>query len=139
MFCGEYIHTLDSKNRMTLPSRLRELLGDHVVLTRSVDPCLSLYPFPVWNEYASRLDALPQTETRQIRRFLFSSAQELDVDGQGRLLIPAPLCEYAGLSKHVRIIGVGEHAEIWDEERWLAEQSEENTAALADTLIKLGF
>ncbi len=139
MFYGQYSHNLDAKKRMSLPSKFREELGQSVVITRNVDKCLSLYSRERWDEFASKVETLPQTEARIIRRFLFSSADELTVDGQGRVLINDELCKYASLTRAVKIIGVGDHLEIWDGDKWAAETSEENTAELTDLLIKLGF
>ena len=139
MFCGEYSHNLDAKKRVSLPSRLREELGETVVMTKNVDKCISLYSMSRWEDFTAKLETLPQTETRMIKRFLFSAAFETNVDGQGRVLISPTLCEYAGLSRAVKIIGVGDHIEIWDEESWANESSSENTADITDLLIKLGF
>ena len=139
MICGEYIHTLDSKNRLTLPARLREQLGEQVVITKSVDKCLSLYSSKAWQTFTDKLNALPNMQTRNVRRFLFASAFETQVDSQGRILIPPQLCQYAEIGKNVRIAGVGDHAEIWNEELWNSEQSAENAAEIAETLIGLGF
>ncbi len=139
MFCGEYSHNLDTKKRVSLPSRLREELGETVVMTKNVDKCISLYPMDRWEDFTAKLETLPQTETRMIKRFLFSAAFETNVDGQGRVLISPTLCEYAGLTRAVKIIGVGDHIEIWDEESWISESSSENTADITNLLIKLGF
>ena len=119
MFCGEYSHNLDAKKRVSLPSRLREELGETVVMTKNVDKCISLYSMSRWEDFTAKLETLPQTETRMIKRFLFSAAFETNVDGQGRVLISPTLCEYASLTRAVKIIGVGDHIEIWDEESWL--------------------
>lgn len=139
MFCGEYSHNLDSKKRVSLPSRLREELGETVVMTKNVDKCISLYSMSRWEDFTAKLETLPQTETRMIKRFLFSAAFETSIDGQGRVLISPTLCEYAGLTRAVKIIGVGDHIEIWDEEGWMNESNSENTADITDLLIKLGF
>ena len=139
MFCGEYSHNLDAKKRIILPSKLREQLGDDVVMTKSVDKCVALYPIERWNTFTSKLDSLPDIETRQVKRFLYSAAFETSVDAQGRVLVAPNLCEYASLSKSVKVIGVGDHIEIWDEELWRDENSSENTADIANVLIKLGF
>ena len=139
MFCGEYSHNLDAKKRIILPSKLREQLGENVVMTKSVDPCVALYPIERWNTFTARLDSLPDIETRQVKRFLYSAAFETSVDAQGRILIAPNLCDYASLCKSVKVIGVGDHIEIWDEKLWSNENSSENTADMANILIKLGF
>lgn len=139
MFCGEYSHNLDAKKRIILPSKLREQLGDGVVMTKSVDRCVALYPVERWNAFTAKLDSLPDIETRQVKRFLYSAAFETSVDGQGRILIAPNLCDYASLTRSVKVIGVGDHIEIWDEALWAKENSSENTADIANVLIKLGF
>ena len=139
MFCGEYSHNLDSKKRMILPAKLREELGENVVMTKNVDRCVSLYLAERWNAFTAKLDTLPDIETRQVKRFLYSAAFETTVDGQGRILVAPNLCTYAGLDKSVKVIGVGDHIEIWDEARWTEENSSENTADITSLLIRLGF
>ena len=139
MFCGEYSHNLDSKKRMILPAKLREELGEKVVMTKNVDRCVSLYPAERWNAFTAKLDTLPDIETRQVKRFLYSAAFETTVDGQGRILVAPNLCTYAGLDKSVKVIGVGDHIEICDEARWTEENSSENTADITSLLIRLGF
>ena len=139
MFFGEYSHNLDSKKRMNLPSKLREELGERVVMTKNVDKCISLYPFDRWIAYTQRLETLPETETRMVKRFLFSAAVDTTIDASGRILISPILCDYAGIEKSVKVIGVGDHIEIWDEKRWNEEISSENTSEITDLLIKLGF
>ncbi|MBE6621346.1 MAG: division/cell wall cluster transcriptional repressor MraZ [Ruminococcaceae bacterium] len=139
MFCGEYSHNLDSKKRISLPARLRDELGENVVMTKNVDRCISLYPAERWQTFTAKLDSLPDIETRQVKRFLYSAAFETNVDGQGRLLVSPTLCAYAELDRAVKVIGVGDHIEIWDEARWNEENSSENTADITALLIKLGF
>lgn len=139
MFCGEYSHNLDAKKRIILPSKLREQLGDGVVMTKSVDKCVAVYPVARWKTFTEKLDSLPDTETRQVKRFLYSAAFETTVDGQGRILIAPNLSEYASLTKSVKVIGVGDHIEIWDDALWAEENSSESTADIANVLIKLGF
>ncbi len=139
MFFGEYSHNLDAKKRIMLPSKLREKLGTEVVMTKSVDRCISLYTKEHWNEFTSKVDSLPAIETRAVKRFLFSAASEATVDNQGRILLAPNLCEYAGITRSVAVVGVGDHIEIWDGMLWKNETSSENTADITNLLIKLGF
>ncbi|MBR6427992.1 MAG: division/cell wall cluster transcriptional repressor MraZ [Clostridia bacterium] len=139
MFLGEYTHSLDAKKRIILPSRLRDELGSRVVLTKSVDRCVTLYTEEKWAEFCARLDKLPDIETRRVKRFLFSAAFETEIDSQGRILIAPKLCEYAGLEKNVTIIGVGDHIEIWGSDAWAGESRGEKADDIADILIGLGF
>ena len=139
MLSGNYSHGLDSKNRITLPAKLREELGENVVLTRGVDKCISLYPRAKWDEFAAKLEALPATELRRVKRFLYSSAFETSVDSQGRVLVAPDLCEYASLVKNVRVVGVGDHIELWDEDNWNAETSAEDAESVTATLVAMGL
>ena len=139
MFCGEFSHTLDAKKRLVLPAKLREQLGADVVMTKSVDKCISLYTAESWRSYCEKHDLLPLTKTRQVKRFLYASAFETSVDSQSRILISPNLCEYASLDKNVAVIGVGDHVEIWDAQLWANERTSENADDIAATLAELGL
>lgn len=139
MFSGEYSHSLDSKNRLMLPAKLRKELGEDLMLAKNVDKCLSLYPRSTWDAFCAKLDAMPSIETRAVKRFLIASAFETPVDNQGRILIPQKLYDYAGMSKDVTVIGMVDHVEIWDTETWEAEIAELSGEEVANTLKNLGF
>ncbi len=139
MISGEYSHTLDAKKRMILPAKLREKLGGCVIMTKSVDRCISLYPMQSWQTFTEKLESLPDMETRAAKRFLYSAAFETTIDSHGRIQLASNLCEYARLDKNVKVIGVGDHIEIWDEKAWDAEINSENGDEIANTLIRLGF
>ncbi len=139
MFFGEYNHALDAKNRLMLPAKLRKELGEEPVIAKSVDKCLSLYPRATWDAFCERLDAMPTIETRNVKRFLFASANDAPIDNQGRILIPSNLSEYAAFVKEVTVVGVGDHIEIWDKREWEAVNEAQNGADVAQKLIELGF
>lgn len=139
MFSGEYSHALDVKNRLMLPAKLRKELGDDLILSKNVDKCLSLYPRATWDSFCAKLDAMPSIESRSAKRFLIASAYEASVDGQGRILVPGKLCEYASITKEVTVIGVGDHVELWDTSAWEAENAAQNGEDIAQLLMKLGF
>jgi len=138
MFLGEYLHTLDVKNRITLPSKLRDEMGEQAVLTKSIDKCIAVYNTAAWKTYTEKLDTLPGTEARALRRFIYASAFEAEFDAQGRILVPANLCVYAGLEKNVKVIGAGDHVEFWSETGWDENQAQADTAAMEALMIKLG-
>lgn len=138
-FTGEFKHTVDPKFRMFLPASMREKLAGDIVLTKNVDCCVAVYPMSAWKSYTAKLDQLPELQARNVRRFIYSSATETQLDSQGRVLIPQNLREYACLNKNVCVIGVGDHAEIWDEDKWNEQMSGIKGEDLADTLIGLGF
>jgi MraZ protein len=120
MLMGEYNHTLDNKGRVIVPARLREELGDNFIITRGLDNCLFLYPMEEWLALENKLKGLPFTkaEARAFTRMFFSGASELEIDKQGRVLIPPVLREHAGLKKELIFLGVSSRAEIWSKENW---------------------
>lgn len=124
MWYGEYTHTLDVKDRFILPAKFREkvkgLETKRFYLTRGLDGCLFFFTAEVWKIFEEKLQSVSFTreQSRNFNRLYFSGAQEIDIDAQGRLVIPSYLKEYAGISKEVVIIGVGDRVEIWDKKRW---------------------
>lgn len=120
MFIGEYNHALDSKNRIIVPSKFREELGAKFVLTKGLDGCLYAYTIEEWKELEKKLKALPLTskDARAFTRFFFSGANEIEIDKQGRALIPQNLLEYAKIEKDIVSIGVLTRIEIWSKEHW---------------------
>jgi MraZ protein len=120
MFIGEYEHALDSKNRIIVPSKFREELGNKFILTKGLDGCLYAYPLSEWEILEQKLKNLPLTSknARAFVRFFFSGANEIDMDKQGRSLIPQNLLEYAEVKKEIVSIGVSNRVEIWSKENW---------------------
>ncbi|MBQ1318128.1 MAG: division/cell wall cluster transcriptional repressor MraZ [Solobacterium sp.] len=140
MFMGEYRHSLDAKNRLIIPARFRDELGDTFVVTRGFDGCLTVYTEDQWKKIVSQLEQLPVTksEVRKYVRSLLSKAQECEFDGQGRIQLPQSLVGVADITKKCVIIGAADHLEIWSEERWDAydETSDETFEADAETLTE---
>ena len=120
MFIGEYQHALDLKNRINIPSKFRENLGDQFVLTKGLDGCLYAFTLKEWHVLEEKLKTLPLTskDARAFVRFFFSGANEIDVDKQGRALIPQGLLEYASITKEIISIGVSNRIEIWSKDKW---------------------
>ena len=120
MFYGEYEHTIDDKNRLTLPVRFRDALAEGVVLARGIEKSIDVYPRESWDanvERIAELDSLTR-EAREMKRFVFAGAAVTDLDKQGRVLVPPHLATHAGLSKEVVLAGVHDHIEIWDRSEW---------------------
>ncbi len=136
---GEYQHTIDAKGRVFIPVKLREGLGEHFTLTKGLDECLSLYPEAAWTQLEEKIRALPISKSRNLQRFFFSAAADVEVDKQGRILIPTNLRAYAGLAKDVNIIGVSSHVEIWDSTKWAAYNEVLTTENIAEAMEELGF
>nr|WP_025775986.1 division/cell wall cluster transcriptional repressor MraZ [Clostridium botulinum] len=120
MFIGEYNHGLDTKNRIIIPAKFREELGKNFVLTKGLDGCLYVYPKSQWEVLQKKLETLPLTNknARAFVRFFFSGAHELELDKQGRTLIPQNLLEYGQIQKEIISIGVSNRIEIWSKEKW---------------------
>lgn len=142
MLIGEYQHSIDPKKRLAVPSKFRGELKNKVVVTRGLDKCLFIYPMKVWEALANKLGTLPVGEaaTRSFIRLMLAGATDVDVDKQGRILIPDYLKAYAGLHKNVIVAGVYNRLEIWDEKKWEAykKNAEKNTDEIAEQLGKLG-
>ncbi len=120
MLLGEYQHSLDTKGRITIPSRLRDGLGERFVVTKGLDSCLFVYPLAEWAALEEKLRSLPLTrsDARSFVRLLFSGAVECEPDKQGRVLLPPNLRSHARLEKDVFLLGVSNRVEIWDKEIW---------------------
>jgi MraZ protein len=121
MLLGEYEHTIDDKNRLTLPAKFREDFADGVVLTRGLDGCLFAYRRPDWERIVeTRLTQIDQLskEGRRLHRHFFSGAAEAELDKQGRVMVPAALIEHAKLGREVVVAGVHDRLEIWDRAAW---------------------
>jgi MraZ protein len=127
MLLGEYEHTLDDKNRLTLPAKFRQDFAEGIVVTRGMDGCLFAYTRGDWGSLVDRrlstLDPLSK-EGRRMQRFFFSGAAETELDKQGRVGIPSALLEHAKLGRDVVVAGVHDHLEIWDRAAWRKELAE---------------
>jgi len=127
MLLGAYDHTIDDKNRLTLPAKYREAFKDGVVVTRGLDGCLFAYRRPDWDRLVeSRLAPLDplSPETRRLQRFFYAGASESELDKQGRVMIPAQLIDHAKLGREVVVAGVNDRLEIWDRAAWRKELAE---------------
>ena len=124
MFYGEYEHSLDSKGRVIIPSKFREVLADNYVdrfyITRGLDNCIFMFPEAEWKALEGKFRNLSFTksEARKFNRLYFSGASEVICDKQGRMLVPKYLKDYAEIKRDVVIIGVSNRIEIWDKEKW---------------------
>ena len=141
MFMGAYRHTIDAKGRLIIPVKFREELGPEFVLTKGLDGCLSAYPNSEWKILENKLRALPlnDKDSRAFVRFFVSSATQCELDKQGRILIPAILREFAGLSKDVVLSGSLERLEIWSKEKWAENNDCEDMNAIAKGMKEQGI
>jgi MraZ protein len=122
MFYGEYEHTIDDKNRLTLPARFRDELEAGVVLARGIERNIEVYARESWDANVARiaeLDSLTR-EAREMKRFVFSGATVTELDKQGRVIVPPNLAKHAGIEKDVVLAGVHDRIEVWDRAEWRA-------------------
>jgi len=142
MLIGEYRHTIDTKKRLAIPSKLRRELGSKAVITRGLDNCLFIFPLSQWNKLVEKLSKLPlgQKDTRGFIRLMLAGAGEVKLDRLGRVLIPDYLKQYAGLKKNIVIAGVYNRLEIWDEAKWnlFKQSTEKEVDNMAERLGELG-
>ena len=141
MFMGEYSHSIDTKGRLIIPSKFRELLGEEFVLTKGLYGCLSIYPMDEWTAFEEKLKALPLTNknARTFSRFFVSGATSCELDKQGRILIPATLREFAGLEKDVVLTGNITRIEIWSKEKWAENSNYDDMDAIAEGMQEMGI
>ena len=140
MFLGEYQHTIDDKGRLTIPARFRPELVDGLVITRGLDECLSVYALPEWEELAERVSALPmgRPEARSLKRLFFANAADMELDNQGRIVIPPYLRESIGLEDEAMVAGLYTYIEVWRPDRW-RDEGEKTKLADSAALPVLGI
>lgn len=139
MLVGKYNHTLDAKNRMFIPAKHREILGDKFMIVKNVDHCLSVYSMEAWEKYAAKINEQPKIKARKMLRQIYSNAASVEPDSQGRVPISEEMKKYAGIEKNVVILGCGEYAEIWSEEAYLIEEADDNDDSLLEMMLEAGL
>ena len=143
MLTGEFNHSTDTKGRLIIPSKFRDILGDDFVITKGLDGCLFLYPANEWKIFEEKLRTLPLTNknARTFTRFFLGSAVDGGLDKQSRVLISSALRAFAGLDKEVVLVGVLDRVEIWDKAKWDENNTEveENMDDIAAHMEDLGL
>lgn len=142
MFIGEYYHHIDSKGRLAIPVKFRQSFEEGAVVTKGLDECLFVYPKSEWQKLAEKLARLPisQANTRAFSRLMLAGAMDLEIDKQGRVILPEYLRRYAAMQKKVVITGLYNRLEIWDEDKWNTYKSgtEKSSGQIAEALGELG-
>jgi len=142
MFIGEYHYKIDEKGRLSVPAKFRNDLKKQVVVTKGIEKCLVLYPQKEWEKLATKISGLSisKEKTRAFARLTLAGAMDVEVDGQGRVILPDYLREYAKIKKNVVVAGLYSRLEIWDEEGWneYKESSENESKEIAENLGELG-
>ncbi len=130
MFTGEHVHTLDAKGRLTLPAKYRSQLAEGLMITKGEDFCLQIYPLRAWEKKQQEVEALStaSAKNREYRRAFYSSSEDGELDGQGRVLIGKRHRKYAGFEKEIAVIGAGEFVELWGATQWEAQRQASDAA-----------
>ena len=141
MFFGGYEHSIDKKGRLAIPSKLRDGLGSSFMICRGIygKRCICVYPTEQWDELVAKIGQLPSAKSSVVKRFLYDGAFSVELDSQGRVLIPAALREYACLDSDAHIIGVDTNLEIWNKDLWLKENEEYTPESIAAIVEELEF
>ena len=143
MFIGEFKHNLDIKGRLAIPAKFRKDLEEGAIINKGIEKCLSIYTRKSWESFAEKIKNLPtaKSDARAFNRSFFSQAAEVELDNQGRILIPENLRQPAALNKKAIVIGLYDKIEIWDEETWkeYRGKTEKNAVEIAEQLSDLGI
>ena len=141
MLIGEYEHSLDSKNRIIMPSKFRDDIGEKFIVTKGLDGCLFAYSITEWKNFEEKLRSLPLSnkDARAFSRFFFAGATDCLLDKQGRFLIPANLIEFAGLEKDLVIVGMNSRIEIWAKSKWKSVDEQISADEIAEKMEMLGI
>lgn len=142
MLIGEYIHTIDAKNRVSLPFKFRREMGKKIIITPGLDRCLFIFTLKEWAKVSKRLSdpdsnlSFLKADKRNFNRYMFGRAVDVEVDSIGRILIPDFLKEIIKPSNKVAVIGVGDRVEVWNDKVWQAckEEGEKTAGDLAEKL-----
>ena len=118
MLIGEYQHNIDVKGRVAIPSKFRDDLGINFFIAKGLDGCLFALGQEEWSNLENKIKSIPISKARGIQRFFFSGAAEVQLDKQGRILVPQNLREYASLNKEIVFIGASNRVEIWNADKW---------------------
>lgn len=141
MLIGEFEHSLDTKGRLIMPSKLREDLGEKFIVTKGLDGCLFAFSKQEWSNFEQKLRSLPisNKDARMFTRFFFAGAIECEIDKQGRFLITSNLREFAEFNKDVIIVGMDSRIEIWSKEKWQKCDDEISADEIAEKMEMLGI
>ena len=124
MFLGEFEYKLDEKGRVPLPPKFRRELKEGVILARGVEKCITAYPLAEWKKLATTLTSTSPSPSklRRLNRALFAAAFSINIDGQGRIALPIPLRQYAGIENEIIAAGANNYFELWDKDQWQEEK-----------------
>ena len=137
---GEYRHVVDAKNRLFIPAKFREELGETFYITRKImEKCLAIYSEEEWLKFSEKLNTLPDSKVGKIKKFIFSKTAQVTADSHGRILVPANLLAYAEIDKNTVIAGIGDHVQVWNEAAWDAMEAELDLNEMEELFTQLGL
>ena len=138
---GKYPAKLDDKNRLFVPAKLRDELGESFMICRGIygKRCLCVYSTEKWNDLVEKIGMLPSAKSSVVKRFLYDGAFNVECDSQGRILIPQTLRDYAQLESDAHIIGMDSNLEVWNTELWAAENELYTPESVASIMEELNF
>ena len=139
-FVGEYEHTLDAKNRVFMPARFREQLGESFFVTRKMNKnCLAVYTCEKMDQIADLINGFPDSEVSEIKEFLFSKSVQASPDSNGRIVLPQQILDYASIERDVAIIGAGDHIQIWNAAMWRESEKQRDIDKIRRKLASIGL
>ena len=138
-FVGTYSHSIDSKNRVFIPSKFREELGGEFYITRKADPYLSIYTAREWEEFVKKIESLPESVAAPLQDFLIGGAQRCIPDGNGRIVLENRLIKHAEITKNIVFVGTGNQIRIWSEEKWIEREATLNPENMREIMRQFGL
>ena len=138
-FLGSHIHTLDAKNRVFIPSKFREELGNTFYVTRKFDPCLSIYTEDEWAIFLEKIERLPDSVAADVQEFLLGAAQKCVLDGSGRIIFDEKLLNHASIKKSIVFVGAGKQIKVWAEEIWNEHEKNRDLEKMRSILAENGL
>lgn len=152
MFRGQYEHTMDGKGRISVPARFRDVLAeldvtgegaDRIILTRTFEQCLVVYPIDQWLNFEEKIRQLPQfnPHVQRLKRVYVAGAVEVSIDSHGRLLVPQAMRDFAGLDRNCVWVGQLDTVELWSQQRWQGamQQALDDPQELSQAMAELGL
>ncbi len=138
-FVGSYSHSLDAKNRVFIPAKYRDELGEVFYITRKADTYLSIYTEDDWNAYVEKIAKLPESIAADIQHLIIGGAQKCTPDSNGRIILDEKLLKHAKINKNVVFVGVGKQIRIWAEELWSECEEKRDFAKLREIMAEYGL
>lgn len=138
-FVGSYVHTMDAKKRVFIPSKFREELGGEFYITRKFDPYLSVYTAAEWAEYVDIISKLPEADAAELQDYLLGAAQKCNPDANGRIVLDEKLMKHAKIDKSLVFVGSGKQIKIWAEEVWNERESKRDLSEIREIMRKYGL